>query len=107
MSNAAEHGLNRAGIALPIGSVPHFLALDTVFLSGEGERYESGRKKLELGAGRHVEEVSSADFELHIGKSERMFCVTGGIGIFTGSQQEIKGHPDAIDGSLVSDGVGS
>ena len=86
MSNAAEHGLYRAGVALPIGSVSHFLALDTVLLSGEGKRNEGGRKKLELRAGSHIEEVSSADFELYIGKSKRMFCVTGCIGVFARSE---------------------
>ena len=79
---------------------------DTVFLCGEGEGNKRGRGKQAGVAGVNVGIVAIADLELDVLQSEGMFGIPGGVGVFSWTKKKIKCHPDAINGGLVSSGIG-
>ena len=102
MSNMTKDSTNRTGLGLTVCGMSHLLTFDTILLCRKGEGNERGRKELETNALGNIKMVRSTNLELDIFKSKQMFCIAGGVCIFTGLQKEVECHPNAIDGSLVS-----
>ena len=93
---------DRASKFFPFGRMCKFLAFDTIFLSGEGERGAgSATKTIE----RHEERISkvlTTNFELSVFEAEGMLSIPGGFALFFGAQEKIKYHPYAIHGGSIT-----
>ena len=66
MGYSSEDGTDGTSLELTIRDVCKLLTFDTVFLSGEGERYESGRGEQSWLAGVDIMVVAIANLELNI-----------------------------------------
>ena len=55
----------------------------------------------------NIKDVFMADLAFHIFQAKRMLCLAGGICIFAWSEKKVKGHPNAIDGGLITSRVSS
>ena len=73
----------------------------------EGEGDECGGKELGHGSKMNIEYVFMADLAFHIFQAKRMLCLAGGICIFAWSEKKVEGHPNAIDGGLITSRVSS
>ena len=54
MNSVADNGMNWAGSWLTIGDVCHFLAFDSILLSGEGKGDVGGRAELNVSSAHNI-----------------------------------------------------
>ena len=97
----AECGSDWASDALSVDGMRKFFSFHTIFLGGEGERDEGCAEEAIRGSEMDVTIVTSADFKLDIAQAEWVLGVAGGIGVFTGTEKEVEGHPHAVESGAI------
>ena len=102
----SKHSADWAGMELTICDMCELFTLDTVLLGSKGEGNKRGRGKQERTAGVDVSVMPVSNFELDVLQAKLMFGVTGCVGIFSWSKEEIESHPDTVNGGLVTGGTG-
>lgn len=102
--DATENNADWACLVLSIRSMCELFTFDPILLGGESKRDKGRREKLKVGAVCNSWKVLCTDIEFDVLQAKGMLGITSSVGIFTWSEQKVEGHPNAINGSLITDG---
>ena len=96
------NGTDGTSRRLAIGRMSQLLPFDPVLLNGKGEGGEGSSQQLGQGGLVGMKEMLIADLNFHIRQAKGVLGIARGIGILAGTEKKIEGHPNTVDGSLIT-----